>query len=356
MQLKSILLVLAPLILLIISTSSCLQTQKKYQQLVETHKQLQDSVKQANALIALLNDDLALKSDSVNHYARLLDSIRNLKIAYGGDSIKLSALIDSFDLSKSQIKGADPIAQKEAELKGMRAFIQGVLQSPVARIPFSVPMFNNRFDVYVVDIQKNDLQFFWQNDRSQIYRSLDNLKKDVDAHKKRLLFATNGGMYTPENKPQGLYVEKGRTISPLIRQKEGYGNFFLQPNGVFFIDENGKAGAMATAAFDTLSKPTLYATQSGPMLVIDGKRHPAFNKGSKNKYIRSGVGVISPAKIAFVISRKPVNFYDFSTLFKDFLGCQNALYLDGAISRMYLPELDRQQLGGNFGPLIGIVE
>lgn len=37
-------------------------------------------------------------------------------------------------------------------------------------------------------------------------------------------------------------------------------------------------------------------------------------------------------------------------------GCKNALYLDGFVSRTYLPEKNWSQLDGNFGVIIGVTE
>jgi len=241
----------------------------------------------------------------------------------------------------------------------MRHFVKQVFTaSPVARYPLRINMFNNSFDAYVVKVKKSDLRLFWNRpDTNLAYRSFFNLKTVAKNHyKNELLFATNGGMFERGGAPKGLYVEAGDTIVALdtISSRVGYLNFYLQPNGIFLIDTNGSAHVMSREKFQQEQPEVYYATQSGPMLVIDNKIHPAFNKGSKNKYIRSGVGAIDPDHIVFIISNKPVNFFDFATLFRDYFGCSNALYLDGAISKMYLPELKRDKLDGNFGPIIGI--
>jgi uncharacterized protein YigE (DUF2233 family) len=91
------------------------------------------------------------------------------------------------------------------------------------------------------------------------------------------------------------------------------------------------------------------------MLLYNGLIHNDFNQGSSNKYVRNGVGLIEmndTALIAFVISNRPVNFYDFSLFFRDFLHCKDALYLDGHISAMYAPTLNRNQAGRSFGTVI----
>jgi uncharacterized protein YigE (DUF2233 family) len=55
------------------------------------------------------------------------------------------------------------------------------------------------------------------------------------------------------------------------------------------------------------------------------------------------------------MSKKEVNLYEFAKYFKD-AGCKNALYLDGFVSRTYLPEKDWIQIDGNFGVIIGVTE
>lgn len=243
----------------------------------------------------------------------------------------------------------------------MRHFVKQVFTaSPIARYPIRINMFSNSFDAYVVKVKKTDLRFFWNHpDTSVAYRNFFQLKHaSKEKYGKELIFATNGGMFEPNGAPKGLFIEAGDTLVPLdtISGRVGYLNFYLQPNGVFFLDKTGGAHVMTTQEFRLKKPEAQYATQSGPMLVINNNIHPAFTRGSRNKYIRSGVGIIDPDHIVFIISNKPVNFFDFATLFRDYFGCSDALYLDGAISEMYLPTLKRDKLNGNFGPIIGILD
>ena len=131
------------------------------------------------------------------------------------------------------------------------------------------------------------------------------------------------------------------------------GNFYLKPNGVFYITDKNIAGISVTEKFD--SKNIKYATQSGPMLLIYSKIHPDFKADSKNLNIRNGVGILPNNKIVFAMSKKEINLYDFANYFKK-LGCKNALYLDGFVSRTYLPKEDWFQTDGNFGVMIGITK
>ena len=127
----------------------------------------------------------------------------------------------------------------------------------------------------------------------------------------------------------------------------------MKPNGIFLVD-NEEAKVIETSKFEQKDS-TIFATQSGPMLLIDGAIHPAFNEGSKNVHIRNGVGIADDGSIVFAISNEPVNFYDFASLFKEKYGCQNALYLDGFVSKCHLSELGRSDKGENFGVIIGVL-
>ena len=196
----------------------------------------------------------------------------------------------------------------------------------------------------------SDIQFYWQQNGKN-YGSLGRLKSALAKEGKELVFAMNGGMCLPDGKPQGLYVENGRVLMPTDTTQTAYGNFYMQPNGVFYIDKQGKAAVVATRLLPELSA-IKYATQSGPMLVIEGELHPKFQHGSTSLYVRNGVGILPDGRLLFAISRQPVNFYTFATFFRD-AGCQNALYLDGFVSRMYLPGKNIEQLDGNFGAIIG---
>jgi uncharacterized protein YigE (DUF2233 family) len=103
---------------------------------------------------------------------------------------------------------------------------------------------------------------------------------------------------------------------------------------------------------DYKPKDVKFATQSGPLLLINGKIHTKFNKGSKNLNIRNGVGILPNNQLLFAMSKQEINFYDFATYFKS-KGCKNALYLDGFVSKTYLPEKGWNDLGGQFGVIIG---
>jgi uncharacterized protein YigE (DUF2233 family) len=55
------------------------------------------------------------------------------------------------------------------------------------------------------------------------------------------------------------------------------------------------------------------------------------------------------------MSKERINLYDFATYFKD-AGCKNALYLDGFVSRAYLPAKQWVQTDGAFGAMFGVTQ
>lgn len=199
-----------------------------------------------------------------------------------------------------------------------------------------------------------DIEFFSTHEGNP-FLNFENLKTHLESQKKELIFATNGGMYTPASTPVGLYIENGVQTKSLVTSN-GKGNFHLMPNGVFYIDTEGKAGVLETMAYASAKIEAKYATQSGPLLLINGKIHPKFNDGSPNKYVRSGIGITATGEVVMVISEKPVNFYTFALFFKEKFGCKDALYLDGAISKMYLPEQGRMDIRGKFSSIIAVTE
>ena len=220
--------------------------------------------------------------------------------------------------------------------------------------------------VYTVcsfDLAKDDLRLFWRDGSGAPYRTFEALARDLAARGSRLAFAMNGGMYADDLSPIGLYAEEGREITPantttLTGPPARIPNFYKKPNGVFYI-AGGKAGVSTTEAFLKARPAADYATQSGPMLVIEGAIHPMFIEGSTDRKPRNGVGVSSPTEVHFAITEGRVNFHDFARFFRDRLRSDDALFLDGGSAPgLFAPELGRDDPPGHggYGPIIGVVE
>lgn len=198
---------------------------------------------------------------------------------------------------------------------------------------------NVHFRVVTIELAKADLGLHWRDPATgQPFASIHALQAWGTAHGRTLLFAANAGIYDAHGEPLGLYVEDGKAIKTLnmAHGNPASGNFSLLPNGVFAIDANGHASVQTTAAFATAHIQPRLATQSGPMLVIDGKLNPEFDAASDSLKWRSGVCAPKPDTAMFVVSASAVNFHTFATLFRDKLGCHDALYLDGTLSQIYV--------------------
>ncbi|UXU75757.1 MULTISPECIES: phosphodiester glycosidase family protein [unclassified Paracoccus (in: a-proteobacteria)] len=171
-----------------------------------------------------------------------------------------------------------------------------------------------------------------------------------------LVFAMNAGMYHPDYQPVGLFVSDGVKSHELVTAGGG-GNFGMLPNGVFCAGGARPYQVIESRAFARSQPQCRLATQSGPMLVIDGALHPRFLVDSDSRYIRNGVGVSADGRTAwFAISDRAVTFHEFGRLFRDELGARDALYFDGSISRLYAPALNRADFGRRLGPIIGYTE
>ena len=198
-----------------------------------------------------------------------------------------------------------------------------------------------------------DLRLFLSGP-SGAYAGCGAVQSDLLTKGETLGFAMNAGMYQPDLSPVGLYIEEGRQVTPIITS-DGPGNFGLLPNGVFCIGKT-RFSVVESRAYVKNPPNCRFATQSGPMLVIDGKMHPLFKPASDSLNIRNGVGVSADGTMAFfAISHRAVNFASFARLFRDELGTPNALYFDGSVSRLLSPELGRSGAGFPIGPIVGLV-
>ncbi len=212
----------------------------------------------------------------------------------------------------------------------------------------------NRYIVCRFVAGRDDIRLFWQGDDGRPLLGFAALRRHLKARGLKILFGMNGGMYTPAYAPAGLYVENGRQLKA-INLRKGKGNFHLLPNGVFWI-RGDRAGVSESRRFARRKLRPDHATQSGPMLVIEGRIHPRFLPGSPSRKIRNGVGVARDGRtVFFALSVNAVNFHDFARLFRDRLKTPNALFLDGSISQIYAPEVHRYGGFMPMGPIIAVV-
>ena len=210
-----------------------------------------------------------------------------------------------------------------------------------------------KFTVCRFDPRRDDIRLFLSGPDDKPYGSLAALAAALKAKGETLVFAMNAGMFKEDQFPVGLYVENRRKLHE-ADTRGGATNFHLKPNGVFWIGD-GVAGVTETSRYLASPPSARYATQSGPMLVIDGRIHPKIKPNGASLKLRNGVGACDRDALVFAIADEPVSFDAFARLFRDGLGCQNALFLDGSVSSLYAPELDRDDELAPIGPIVGVV-
>jgi len=161
----------------------------------------------------------------------------------------------------------------------------------------------------------------------------------------------NAGMYDEEGRPIGLYIEQGER-QRRVNLRDGPGNFHMKPNGVLTVAEDGSVAILTGEAY-ARSPPqrTMWATQSGPMLVIGGRLHPRIAPDGESRLIRNGVGVSDPRTAWFVIADDPVSFGRFARFFRDVLKCPDALFFDGSVSSLWDPAAGRRDSHAPLGPM-----
>lgn len=217
-----------------------------------------------------------------------------------------------------------------------------------------VRFLDKSFTICTVDVAQDRLELFLKGPDAAPLGSFRRVESELANRDARLGFAMNAGMYHADRSPVGLYIQDGVEQQRLVTAP-GPGNFGLLPNGVLCVGAK-RVDVIETLRFKNSAPTCRFATQSGPMLVIDGALHPRFLPNSTSRYVRNGVGTSEDGKLAiFAISNERVTFHEFGRLFRDYLKMPQALYLDGNISRLHAPQMDRSDLGLMLGPIIGTV-
>lgn len=204
------------------------------------------------------------------------------------------------------------------------------------------------YHIYRLDPERDRLQLLLPEKKGEP-NTFTKVRDRLEKKGQKLKFAMNSGIFEGTLLPTGLHVSEGKTITPLnledfVKEREGQltPNFFLKPNGVFFIRKNGTAGILESSAFAAANESVHLATQSGPLLVQSGSIHPVLSPDSESKRLRNGVGIDRSGTVVFVCSlhdhaKGEANLYHFAECFRDRLDCANALYLDGDISYVTIP-------------------
>jgi len=208
---------------------------------------------------------------------------------------------------------------------------------------------------HIVEASPGSVKMIWKNDAGKQLKTFPAATQYLQGKGFKVLTLTNGGIFEPGHNPSGLLIQNGKELVP-VNRKEGKGNFFLKPNGIFLIGPKG-AAVISTEDYPVAGLKVQQAVQSGPLLVRKGVIHPAFNKGSKSRLHRNGVGVTKEGKVIFAMSdfdsSKFPNLYEFSELFLS-LGCEDALFLDGQISNLVSGEA-LKEASRDYGSIIAVV-
>ena len=207
------------------------------------------------------------------------------------------------------------------------------------------------------DPRTDTIRMYWKDASGVPLGNFARLDAQLRAQGQEMVCATNAGIYDKQLQPLGLYVENGAQLRRLNTRKNAYGNFYLQPNGVFVLGER-QAYIVETNDYEAeiglWNSVARYATQSGPLLIVEGRINPRFDPGSANTVVRNAACLDAAGVVTLAIARNPISFYDFATFLRDTLKCSDALYLDGSISRMY-PTLEAN-MGPAFGAMIAVVK
>jgi uncharacterized protein YigE (DUF2233 family) len=211
-----------------------------------------------------------------------------------------------------------------------------------------------RFTVCSFDATRQDLRLADRAANGAYLRGFERLSPQLGDDRLRVLFAMNAGMFNNRGAPIGLYVEAG-IRRHRINLSRGPGNFHLLPNGVFWQSADGAVHVTESRAYAAQAPRPRLATQSGPMLVIEGEIHPSFSDDGDSRLIRNGVGVLDDHTAFFAISETDVSFGKFARFFRDSLQCRNALFLDGNVSSLWVPSRHRRDDARLLGPMLVVL-
>lgn len=232
------------------------------------------------------------------------------------------------------------------------AFPRGAAREPPACAPRDFE--GSRFIVCTYNADADELRLVSRDVRGRYVRSFAALAAHLGGDMRRLRFAMNAGMYNDAGAPIGLFIAESAEEENLSRT-DGPGNFHMKPNGVFWQSEDGAVHVDTTNDFAREPRAARWATQSGPMLVIKGDLHPRFQHDGPSRYLRNGVGVRDERTAYFVISSGVVSFGRFARFFRDELNCADALFLDGSVSSLWSPALDRRDETSDLGPMVVVL-
>jgi uncharacterized protein YigE (DUF2233 family) len=192
----------------------------------------------------------------------------------------------------------------------------------------------SRFTVCRYDPARQDMRLMLSDKQGKMLKDFQALAGTLGQDANRVSFAMNAGMYALDSQPIGLYIEESKQRYT-VNTRNAAGNFYTKPNGIFWADDAGLHISTTNAFLSANPQNIRFASQSGPMLVMDGQLHPKFQQDGESRKTRNGVGLTAENQAFFIISEDPVSFGKFARFFRDVLKCPNALYFDGTVSALW---------------------
>lgn len=144
-----------------------------------------------------------------------------------------------------------------------------------------------------------NVKTYWRDTNGNPYGTLLRFSQKVP----NLIYAGNGSASQSDLTPAGLFISDSKALVPAVKNddKDGLGNIFILPNGVFWVDDKGRAFVATTEDYVASQAKPVSANQSGPMLVIHGEISKRLDpKGTSLKTRNSvcvGDDLILPSRI-----------------------------------------------------------
>jgi len=186
----------------------------------------------------------------------------------------------------------------------------------------------------------SSIKMYWKDSKGIPYMTFERLLKS----NKNIVFITGVGKFSGAFSSIGLYIENGQQLHPIKTVQNTKINLEIQPCGVFHINASG-------AFIDPLQskqayKHAIWAIQSGPMLLIDGRINAALP--NRTKVLRNGVGIKKDGKVYFACMEASMR--EFAEHFQK-QGCLNALILESDHPDVWYNGNSRNKFN-RFGPMI----
>lgn len=184
------------------------------------------------------------------------------------------------------------------------------------------------------------IRMYWKDSKGIPYMTFERLLKT----NKNIEFITGVGKFSGEFSSTGLFIENGQLVHPIKTVQNSKVNLEIQPYGVFQI--NAAGASIAPLQAKRAYKNAIWAIQSGPMLLMDGRINAALP--NRTKTLRNGVGIKKNGKVYFACMEASMR--EFAEHFQK-EDCLNALILESEHPDVWYRGNSRKKFN-RFGPMI----